>query len=274
MITEALVGTWLAMCAVMLYSDPRLWIVLASSVAFTLVRVAVVPLVGRRVKAFGALSPGSQLLWSNTAVSMLHSALSSLLALYALSCDHSLAGDYVNRASRAEFVTTAISTGYFAYDLWDYVLNRLYVKAPGIVAHHVVILICYISALTKTVGVPLLSLALICELHSACMHLRKLLSMSSFSVAASPAYKLVWQLQWATFLLARVVPHVFVTWITYNAYRMFVLPLHFWMAFVGMLFINILNAQLLRDVNRAFRKDFGYSASSASTATTVASKAL
>lgn len=214
-----------------------------------------VPLVGRRVKAFGTLSPGSQLLWSNTAVSMLHSALSSLLALFALSWNHSLAGDYVNRASYAEFVTTAVSTGaytgllalislsealqhhltiiamrrlcapgYFAYDLWDYVLNRLYVKSPGIVVHHVVILICYISALTKTVGVPLLSLALVCELHSAFMHLRKLLSMSNFRVASSRAYKLVWQLQWATFLLARVVPHAFVTWLTYHAYSVFVLP--------------------------------------------------
>lgn len=118
----------------------------------------------------------------------------------------------------------ALGTGYFAYDLWDYVLNRLYVKSPGIVVHHVVILICYISALTKTVGVPLLSLALVCELHSAFMHLRKLMSMSSFSVAASPTYKLVWQLQWAMFLLARVVPHAYVTWLTYHAYGMFVRP--------------------------------------------------
>lgn len=188
-------------------------------------RVALVPLLGRRVKSYATFSAGSQLLWSNTVVSMLHSTLSSLLALGALACDHSVGGgDYVNRASYAEFVTTAISTGYFAYDLWDFVLNRLYVKAPGIVVHHVVILICYISALTKTVGVPLLSLALICELHSACMHLRKLMAMSNYSVAASRVYKGVWHLQWATFLLARVVPHAAVTWLTWDARDAFLLP--------------------------------------------------
>lgn len=192
--------------------------------AFTFVRVALVPLLGRRVKAYSTFSAGSQLLWSNTCVSMLHSTLSSLLALFALACDHSVGGDYVNRASYAEFVTTAISTGYFAYDLWDYVLNRLYVKAPGIVVHHVVILICYISALAKTVGVPLLSLALICELHSAFMHLRKLMSMSNYSVAASATYKSVWLLQWAMFVLARVVPHAAVTWLTWDAREVFSLP--------------------------------------------------
>ncbi|KAF1335474.1 Membrane protein, partial [Globisporangium splendens] len=148
---------------------------------------------------------------------------------------------------------------YFAYDLWDYVLHRLYIKSPGIVVHHVVILICYISALTKTVGVPLLSLALICELHSAFMHLRKLMSMSNYSVSASATYKWVWHLQWATFLLARTVPHAGVTWLVYQARGDFAQPTHFWMAFVGMLFINALNIQLLRGVYGAFRKDFGYS---------------
>lgn len=114
--------------------------------------------------------------------------------------------------------------GYFAYDLWDYVLHRLYIKSPGIVAHHVVILICYISALTKTVGVPLLSLALICELHSAFMHLRKLMSMSNYSVTASSAYKWIWYLQWTAFLLARTIPHAGVAWLVYQARGVFVQP--------------------------------------------------
>uniref|UniRef100_K3W6M4 TLC domain-containing protein n=1 Tax=Globisporangium ultimum (strain ATCC 200006 / CBS 805.95 / DAOM BR144) TaxID=431595 RepID=K3W6M4_GLOUD len=289
MITEVLAGTWFSMCAVMLYSDPRLWIVLASSVAFTVLRVVVVPLVALRVKSYTTFTDNNQLLWSNTIVSMLHSTCSSLLAIYALACDNSVHGNYVNRASYGEFVTTAVSTGvtihplvlswaflirslcvyydnslahslgYFAYDLWDYVLHRLYIKSPGIVVHHVVILICYISALTKTVGVPLLSLALICELHSAFMHLRKLMSMSNYSIGASSTYKWVWYLQWATFLLARTVPHAGVTWLVYQARDDFVQPTHFWMAFIGMLFINALNVQLLRGVYGAFRKDFGYS---------------
>jgi hypothetical protein len=134
-------------------------------------------------------------------------------------------------------------------------LNRLYIKAPGIVAHHVVILICYISALTKTVGVPLLSLALMCELHSAFMHLRKLMSMSGYTLATSPAYRLVWTLQWVAFLITRLVPHVAVTVFTYQGMALFSQTAYFAMAFGGMLFINALNIQLFFQVHGAYRKD-------------------
>lgn len=190
--------------------------------AFAFVRVAAVPVVASRVKSFAAFNIQKQRLWSNTAVSMLHSALSSMLALAAIAFDHSLHEDFVNQVSPLEFITTAVSTGYFAYDLWDYVLHRLYVKSPGIVVHHVVILICYISALVKTVGVPLLSLALLCELHSAFMHLRRLMAMSGYSsINFSPALGLVWHAQWVAFALARTVPHVVIVWLTYNGHELF-----------------------------------------------------
>ncbi|KAL3673826.1 hypothetical protein V7S43_001516 [Phytophthora oleae] len=229
MFTEALVVTWISMCAVMLFTDPRLWVVVVSSLSFAAVRVVVVPLVSAKVKAFPTMSTSGQLLFSNTAVSMLHSALSSLLAGSALLTSHSLNGDYVNTVTRGEFLATAVSTGYFAYDLWDYVLNGLYIKFPGIILHHVVVLICYISALTKTTGVPLLSLALICELHSVFMHARKLLTMSSYSVQQSPLLR---------------------------ARGNFGQQLHFGMAFGGIIFINLLNAQLLFDVHKACQKDY------------------
>lgn len=114
-----------------------------------------------------------------------------------------------------------LGAGYFAYDLWDYVLNRLYIKSPGIVVHHVVILICYIAALTKTAGVPLLCFALVCELHSAFMHLRKLMVMSSFSPKASAVFRWVWAAQWATFMLARFIPHTIITVFTYQGRDLF-----------------------------------------------------
>ncbi|ETK80155.1 hypothetical protein L915_14096 [Phytophthora nicotianae] len=255
MLTEALVITWISMCATMLYTDPRLWIVVTSSLAFAIVRVVVVPLASAKVKAFPTLSTFGQLLFSNTLVSMLHSALSSLLAISALLTSHSLNGDYVSTVTRGEFLATSVSTGYFAYDLWDYVLNGLYVKSLGIVVHHVVVLICYISALTKTVGVSLLSLALVCELQSVFMHARKLLVMSNFSVRLSPLLQWVWRAQWVSFTVARFIPHVAVAVLTYQAKHLFVQQIHFAMAFGGIIFINLLNVQLLFDVRKACRKD-------------------
>lgn len=187
---------------------------------------------------------------------MLHSALSSLLAISALLSSHSLHDDYVNTVTWGEFLATSVSTGYFAYDLWDYVLNRLYVKSPGIIVHHVVVLICYISALTKTVGVSLLSLALACELQSVFMHARKLLVMSNYSVWQSTLLQWVWRAQWTSFGVARLLPHVAVATLTYRARELFAQQSHFAMAFGGILFINLLNAQLFLDVRKACRKDY------------------
>lgn len=76
-----------------------------------MIRVVIVPLASAKVKAFPALSMFGQLLFSNTAVSMLHSALSSLLGISALLTSHSLNGDYVNTVTRGEFLATAVSTG-------------------------------------------------------------------------------------------------------------------------------------------------------------------
>lgn len=114
-------------------TDPRLWVVVASSIvsfdflttlaiwldnsfraafqAFATVRVVVVPVVAGQIKAFSTFGTAKQRLWCNTAVSMLHSIVSSLLACSALAVGHSLGGDFVSQSSSLEFASTAISTG-------------------------------------------------------------------------------------------------------------------------------------------------------------------
>uniref|UniRef100_M4B1E5 TLC domain-containing protein n=1 Tax=Hyaloperonospora arabidopsidis (strain Emoy2) TaxID=559515 RepID=M4B1E5_HYAAE len=222
-------------------------------------RVMTAPLALAKVKAFPTLSPVAQLLYCNTAVSMLHSVLSSLLSISTLLTSHSLHSDYINSVTRSEFLTTALSTGYFVYDLWDYVLNRLYIKSSDVVLHHVVVLICYISALTKTVGVPLLSLALVCELHSVLMHARKLLTMSNFSVRQSRFLRWVWLAQWIFFVIARLPLHAVVAVLTYHARSLFAYQLHWAMAFGGIMLINLLNTQLFHNVRKAYQNDYAVS---------------
>ncbi|KAL0585706.1 hypothetical protein ABG067_004630 [Albugo candida] len=108
----------------------------------------------------------------------------------------------------------SIYVGYFIYDLGDYCLQGLYVKSPEIIIHHVVVLFCYIAALIKGVGIPLLSLALICELHSASMHVRKLMSLFAFTLSSS-YYRVVWRVQWITFVTTRLLPHLLITAMVY-----------------------------------------------------------
>lgn len=58
------------------------------------------------------------------------------------------------------------SCGYFAYDQWDMLQYRLYSGLiPGILVHHLLLLVCFTLALYRNVTINYLILTLICEVH-------------------------------------------------------------------------------------------------------------
>ncbi|KAL5673242.1 hypothetical protein ACJX0J_017548, partial [Zea mays] len=64
------------------------------------------------------------------------------------------------------------SCGYFAYDQLDMLRYRLYSGwLPGILMHHLILLICFTLALYRNVTINYLNLSLVCELHSIFLHL-------------------------------------------------------------------------------------------------------
>ena len=211
---------------------------------FTASRVIFVPFAASKVKSYSGFSSTEKALWCNTATSLLHSTVSSCFVILVILFDQTTQGDIVTKSSNLEFLTLCVSTGYFAYDLWDYVVSQLYLKSYGVVVHHVVILICYISALFKNVGIPFLAITLICELNSLFMHLRKLLSMSKHSIRQSQLYRGVWYAQWITFVTARLLPHIVTTVWVWKTRHFFPRELFFYMAFIGMVFIDVLNAHV------------------------------
>jgi hypothetical protein len=70
------------------------------------------------------------------------------------------------------------SCGYFAYDQLDMLRYRLYSgRIPGILMHHLILLICFTLALYRNVTINYLILTLVCEVrlallilgHSSCV---------------------------------------------------------------------------------------------------------
>ena len=58
------------------------------------------------------------------------------------------------------------SCGYFAYDQLDMLRYRLYSGwIPGILMHHLILLICFTLALYRNVTINYLILSLVCEVH-------------------------------------------------------------------------------------------------------------
>lgn len=62
------------------------------------------------------------------------------------------------------YTAICVSCGYFAYDQWDMLKYGLYSGwFPSILAHHLILLVCFTHALYRYVTINYLILTLICE---------------------------------------------------------------------------------------------------------------
>ncbi|KAH9621890.1 hypothetical protein KSS87_019079 [Heliosperma pusillum] len=139
------------------------------------------------------LSVSRDPIFVNTAVSLIHSALSSSFVLIIVvsqwSADLSLQlfehDQLVRNTWPWAYTALCFSSGYFAYDQWDMLYYRLYTGPfPSILAHHFILLLCFSLALYRNVTINYLILTLICE-RSKCLPAK--FDCISFSVSMNNA---------------------------------------------------------------------------------------
>ncbi|OMO86935.1 hypothetical protein COLO4_20860 [Corchorus olitorius] len=148
------------------------------------------------------------------------------------------------------------SCGYFAYDQWDMLCYHLYSGfIPGILMHHLILLICFTLALYRHVTINYLILTLICELHSIFLHVRKLRRMAGIRDAKSRIVKVEWVLNWTMFVFARLVSHILITVKLIIDASKFEKGIQWPLAMFGMAGMNLLNAFLGIDLFNAFRRE-------------------
>ncbi|XBI20470.1 hypothetical protein VPH35_061760 [Triticum aestivum] len=113
-------------------------------------------------------------LFVNTAVSLLHSSLTSASVIFVLLCQWRTKGlenmfqheELVGSSWIGAYSALCFSCGYFAYDQLDMLRYRLYSGwIPGILMHHLILLICFTLALYRNVTINYLILTLLCEVH-------------------------------------------------------------------------------------------------------------
>ncbi|MQL79395.1 hypothetical protein Taro_011829 [Colocasia esculenta] len=148
------------------------------------------------------------------------------------------------------------SCGYFAYDQLDMLRYRLYSGwIPSILVHHLVLLVCFTLALYRHVTINYLILSLVCELHSIFLHVRKVRRMAGFRDAISVAVRAEWMLNWFTFLAARLVCHILITYKLIRDADKFGKGIELPLALFGMAGMNLLNIFLGFDLVRAYRRE-------------------
>ncbi|XP_039138310.1 TLC domain-containing protein 2 [Dioscorea cayenensis subsp. rotundata] len=203
-------------------------------------------------------------LFVNTSVSLLHSTITSVSVVPVLVNQLVIRGldntfvhvQLVNGTWLGAYSALCVSCGYFAYDQWDMLRYRLYTGwIPSILLHHLILLVCFTLALYRKVAINYLILTLVCELHSIFLHVRKVRRMAGLRDAKSRVVRVEWMLNWAMFILARVVCHILITYkLIVDAPKFekgIVLPL----ALFGMAGMNLLNVFLGLDLFKAFKRE-------------------
>ncbi|ETV67961.1 hypothetical protein, variant [Aphanomyces astaci] len=192
------------LCAGLVYLNKQLAWIGIFGLLFFVVRTCVVPALSTRYVAwYRSTNDGdAKLLWCNTAVSLVHSGLSAALSITVLAIDP--IQDWVHSCSPLAVICLSVSTGYFIYDFYDMVVGALYVRAHGILVHHIMVTTCYVMALHCKVAVPYLVVMLLLEINSIWLHSRKLMSMVGFTLA-NRVYAMTWHALWLSFYTTRVL---------------------------------------------------------------------
>lgn len=203
-------------------------------------------------------------LFVNTSVSLLHSTITSVSVVFIVvnqwlrnglngMFEHS---ELVGSAWLWAYPALCFSCGYFAYDQWDMLQYRLYSGLiPGILVHHLLLLVCFTLALYRNVTINYLILTLICELHSIFLHVRKVRRMAGIRDSKSRIVRVEWVLNWITFFLARIASHLLITIKLIRDASKFEKGIELPLALFGMAGMNLLNVSLGIDLFNAFKRE-------------------
>lgn len=218
----------------------------------------------RSTAFFPRLAPSSLHVFTNTAVSLIHSSIVGLsvagILMYTW-CQKGLPSMFQHEELFSGVwpgaqVILCFSLGYFVYDQVDMLCSHLYNPwAPSLLVHHAVLLVCFTMAIYRQITINYLILTLFCELHSIFLHVRRVLRMAGVRKEGSWLVKIEWSLNWITFFTSRIGTHAYITYKLILDASKFPLGVEWPLAIAGMIGLNILNVNLGFEMFGAFKKE-------------------
>ncbi|CAM4812841.1 unnamed protein product [Rotaria magnacalcarata] len=112
----------------------------------------------------------------NTLISFFHAFITGILGFY--SCwiySPDIHRDYVNHITWFTYLTCSFSFGYFCYDTIDIISNQRGSELWELMVHHALTITFFGTSIIRRMNIGYLMLALIVEINSVFLHLRKLL---------------------------------------------------------------------------------------------------
>ncbi|KAK7087822.1 TLC domain-containing protein 2-like [Littorina saxatilis] len=189
--------------------------------------------------------------WKNISISFLHACISGPWALLCFLDTPKMAEDLISTYSSFSYALISMSVGYFVYDMVDMVVCQRTRQSLELVGHHVVIIACYMVAVTTQLYVGYAVVGLLVELNSIFLHMRQLMQICALS-RKSGFYRLNSLLNMGTFIIFRISLLAWMTrWIVINKDSV---PLVFYsMGSIGLAIMTLMNITLFY---RLLRSDF------------------
>lgn len=157
---------------------------------------------------------------SNEVVSLFHSIVSGLWALYAILYYPDLVSDMVGYQHKIATYLVYLSFGYIVHDLIDLLINERSVRIIELLFHHVVVISAFLITLTTNKYLGLVTLGLLMELNSIFLHTRSLMNLYGIQ-KSTVAFKLIALLNIVTFMIFRNGVNVYLLyWIISNFQKM------------------------------------------------------
>jgi len=185
--------------------------------------------------------------FKNIFVSLLHSSVTGIGGLFCFYLDPDMAKDLINHSHERCYILSAISIGYFIHDFVD--LSKSRKSEWELQLHHVVVLLCFGSALLSRQYMGYNMVAFLIEINSMFLHIRSLLQVCGVS-KFSLAYRVNSIFNFATFVVNRIMVLAWMTrWIIINKD---VIPIALYtLGCVGNAILTLMNSMLLYRLLRA-----------------------
>ncbi|KAI6179718.1 TLC domain-containing protein [Aphelenchoides besseyi] len=140
---------------------------------------------------------------SNEVVSLIHSVVSGLWALYAILTYPRLMDDMNTFSHPMPKILIYVSFGYIIHDLIDLLLNERSARILELLFHHVVVIVGFLTTLVTNLFLGVVQLGLLMEINSIFLHSRSLMNLYRVD-KQSTAFRFIKLLNILTFLIFRI----------------------------------------------------------------------
>ncbi|EIE24233.1 cyclopropane fatty acid synthase [Coccomyxa subellipsoidea C-169] len=243
-VTQVLLAIYFFLAGCVVSQSRMLWVMPAASAVFACILACVSAASTLLFSSYRSLSAEGQAWWCTDVVHLVYSALSfAAAAAYVARHPAALSVGWTPSAAQAGLLPDLLvctSAGFFGFQLWTLVRNRLFKRSYLAIIHFSLLLVLFGAAASKAQHTPLLSAMLLSELPSVFYITGRLQDLIGVP-PGSWKRRAVRKAELATLPLFQLIPHLLIALDVAQSPDAFSAKSYYGIAMAGCLYINAAN---------------------------------